>query len=97
MTETTSVRATLHAKGQLTLPKAIREALDAGEGDQIEFVVTAAGDVVVRGFRSIPSDQAWFWTPEWLDGEYEASYEVRHGLLTGPMDGEEFLKTLSQT
>ncbi|MGI8549358.1 MAG: hypothetical protein ACR2PL_00975 [Dehalococcoidia bacterium] len=25
------------------------------------------------------SDQAWFWTPEWLDGELEADAEVAIG------------------
>ncbi|MGC8839513.1 MAG: AbrB/MazE/SpoVT family DNA-binding domain-containing protein, partial [Anaerolineae bacterium] len=30
---------TITAKGQVTIPKAIREALQVGEGDQLLFVV----------------------------------------------------------
>jgi antitoxin PrlF len=35
--------ATLTSKGQLTLPVAIREALEVGPGDRIEFVQVAPG------------------------------------------------------
>jgi antitoxin PrlF len=35
--------ATLTSKGQLTLPVAIRQALDVGPGDRIEFVQVAPG------------------------------------------------------
>jgi hypothetical protein len=29
--------------------------------------------------RLIPADQAWFWTPEWQEGERRASEEVAAG------------------
>lgn len=29
--------------------------------------------------RSIDPDQAWFWTPEWLEGEREADAQVAAG------------------
>jgi antitoxin PrlF len=35
--------ATLTSKGQLTLPVAIRQALDVGPGDRIEFIQVAPG------------------------------------------------------
>jgi AbrB family looped-hinge helix DNA binding protein len=40
--------ATLTSKGQLTLPKAIRERLRLGAGDRVDFVVTDDGTVVMR-------------------------------------------------
>lgn len=40
--------ATLTSKGQVTIPKAVRELLNVDAGDQIDFVVTERGDVVVR-------------------------------------------------
>lgn len=40
--------ATLTSKGQLTLPKKVREALGLKAGDQVDFVMDAAGDVRVR-------------------------------------------------
>ena len=40
--------ATLTSKGQLTLPKIIRERLHLGAGDRVDFVVTDDGTVVLR-------------------------------------------------
>ena len=40
--------ATLTSKGQVTIPKAVREALRIDSGDQIDFVFTDRGDVLVR-------------------------------------------------
>ncbi len=40
--------ATLTSKGQLTLPKKVREALGLKPGDQVDFVMDAAGEVRVR-------------------------------------------------
>jgi antitoxin PrlF len=40
--------ATITSKGQVTLPKKVREALKVGPGDQIDFVVEDSGQVSVR-------------------------------------------------
>lgn len=40
--------ATLTSKGQLTLPKAIRDRLRLGVGDRVDFVVEDDGTVVLR-------------------------------------------------
>lgn len=40
--------ATLTSKGQLTLPKAIRDRLHVQTGDLVEFVVDSAGEIRVR-------------------------------------------------
>ncbi len=40
--------STLTSKGQLTVPKAIRDRLGLHEGDRVEFRVTADGRVVVE-------------------------------------------------
>jgi AbrB family looped-hinge helix DNA binding protein len=40
--------ATLTSKGQITLPKAIRELLRLDTGDTVEFVVAESGEVQVR-------------------------------------------------
>jgi AbrB family looped-hinge helix DNA binding protein len=72
-------RARVRAKAQLTLPEEIRRALHVGEGDEVEFSLHDDGTVTVRGFVSIPTDQAWFFTPEWLAGEQEADNEIAEG------------------
>ena len=43
--------ATLTSKGQLTLPKPIRELLRLDTGDAVDFVVAADGTVQVRAGR----------------------------------------------
>ena len=43
---------TLTCKGQLTLPKGIRDRLNVQTGDTIEFVIEPDGRIVVRTGRS---------------------------------------------
>jgi len=71
-----TTRVKVRPKAQLTLPDEIRRALHIGEGDEVEFAVHDDGTVTVRGYVSIPTDQAWFFTPVWLAGEREADEEI---------------------
>lgn len=41
-------RATITSKGQLTVPKEVREALKVQTGDQVEFILQAPGRVLLR-------------------------------------------------
>ena len=74
-----TARVKIRPKAQLTLPEEIRHTLHVGEGDEVEFAVHDDGTVTVRGYVSIPTDQAWFFTPEWLAGEREADQELAAG------------------
>lgn len=40
--------ATMTIKGQLTMPKAIRDRLRIGPGDLVDFIVTESGAIEVR-------------------------------------------------
>jgi antitoxin PrlF len=40
--------STLTSKGQITVPKLIREHLHVAEGDQVDFAIAANGDVVMH-------------------------------------------------
>ena len=40
--------ATITSKGQITLPKEIRDHLKLAEGDRVEFIIDASGEVRVR-------------------------------------------------
>lgn len=40
--------ATLTSKGQITLPKQVREHFHLGEGDRLEFVIRSDGEVLVQ-------------------------------------------------
>src|ERR1700758_2536638 len=74
-----SARVKVRPKAQLTLPEEIRRALHISEGDEVEFAVHDDGTITVRGFVSIPTDQAWFFTPQWLAGEREADDDIAAG------------------
>lgn len=41
-------QATLTSKGQVTIPKAVRERLELKAGDRIDFIVSEAGEAVIR-------------------------------------------------
>src|SRR5260370_12671929 len=87
-------------KAQLTLPEEIRRALHIGEGDEVEFAVHEDGTVTIRGYVSIPTDQAWFFTPEWLAGEREADEEIAAGRGTAHESADDMfahLDTLGPT
>ena len=40
--------ATLTSKGQVTIPKAIRESLRLHAGDKVEFVITESKEAILR-------------------------------------------------
>ncbi len=40
--------STLTSKGQITLPRDVRERLQLAQGDRVTFMVQATGDVVLR-------------------------------------------------
>ena len=40
--------ATITSKGQVTIPKAVRDMLDLHKGDKIHFLVTKKGEVLIR-------------------------------------------------
>lgn len=41
-------QATVTTKGQVTIPKAVREQLELREGDRIDFIVNDSGEAVIR-------------------------------------------------
>ncbi len=41
-------QATLTTKGQVTIPKVIRDQLDLKAGDRIDFIVSDSGEAVIR-------------------------------------------------
>ena len=86
-------RAVVMSRGQITLPREIREALHVEEGDDVAFVVEA-GLVSMRGLKSIPAEQSWFWTDAWQAGEREASEQVAAGQGTVFDNGDAFLDSL---
>ena len=86
-------RTTLRAKGQLTLPENIRKAARLEEGDLFEAEMTPEG-ILLRPQRLIDATQAWFWSPDWQEGEREADADRAAGRVESFSSGEEFLGAL---
>lgn len=86
-------RAVVRSKGQITLPKAVRDALHLREGDDVAFTVED-GRVTLHGLRSVPADQAWFWDEGWQHGEKEATRELADGEGAVFDDADAFLDSL---
>ena len=85
--------ARVRARGQITLPREIREAAFIEEGDRIDFELTDDG-VLLRVKKDIDASQAWFWTPEWQAGEREAEADIKAGRTKVYTSDEEFLAAL---
>jgi hypothetical protein len=71
-----------------TLPGEVRAALHVGEDDEVAFVDSGRGIVVVQ------ADQAWYWTSEWQKGERAAAADLAAGRTRVFGSGEEFLASL---
>ena len=86
-------RTTLRAKGQLTLPEEIRAAARLEEGDLLEAEITEEG-ILLRPQKVIDATQAWFWTPQWQQGEREADADLAAGRAQTFTSGEDLLEGL---
>lgn len=69
----------LRARGQVTMPREIRERLNVSEGDDLIFSINEQGQVVVERVQVISADQAWFWTDRWQRLEREAQADIDAG------------------
>ncbi len=54
---------TISSKGQISIPKEVRETLHIKKGDQLTFTVEG-GKIILEPVMNIPRSQAWFWTKE---------------------------------
>lgn len=52
--------------------------------------------ILLKPQKVIDSTQAWFWTPEWQDGEREASADIAEGRVEHDRDDESFLASLEE-
>ncbi len=87
-------RARLREKGQVTLPKEVRAALDLHEGDDLVFRINEKGELVIDRVLTIPPDQAWFWTERWQKMEREAQADIEAGRVSRYEDAESAIEAL---
>ncbi|HEY7123945.1 MAG TPA: AbrB/MazE/SpoVT family DNA-binding domain-containing protein [Ktedonobacterales bacterium] len=89
-------KTVMNAQGDLNIPRELREALHVGEHSLFEVEVTPEGELLLRPCGTIDPDQAWFWTPEWQEGERQADREIAEGRVRRHMSDEEFLRSFEQ-
>ncbi len=79
--------------GQITIPAAIRQALNLQEGDYVE--VSLADDrILLTPKQVVDRSQAYFWTAEWQAAEREADEDIRAGRVRVFESVEELLADL---
>ena len=83
----------IRARGQVTIPREIREAAHLEEGDPVEVEMTEDG-ILLRPQKVIDASQAWFWTPAWQAGERRASADIAEGRTEVHETDEAFLASL---
>ena len=88
---TTLVKVT--RSGQITIPAAIRQALDIQEGDYVE-VDLADDRIILTPKQVVDKSQAYFWTDEWQAAEREADEDIRAGRVQTFENVEELLADL---
>jgi hypothetical protein len=66
--------------------------------DELPDTAIDGAAVLLRGIISGPidPDQAWFWTPDWLRGEFQAEAEKAAGNATRYASDDEFLAALDE-
>ena len=80
MTEKKAVYKTrVRSRGQITLPRNLRERLHISEGDDLMFYTNKDGQVVLQPAPEIDPEQAWFWTERWQKMEREADEDLAAG------------------
>lgn len=87
------MRTTVRAKGQVTIPRAVREAARLDEGDLVEVTMTADG-ILLRPLKVVDATQAWFWEPAWQAGEREAERDVAEGRVERYDADEDLLRAV---
>lgn len=83
----------VRAKGQVTIPREIRELAHLDEGDPIEVEMIPEG-ILLKPQKVIEATQAWFWTSAWQAGEREASHDIAEGRVQAYETDEDFLASL---
>lgn len=84
----------LSSKGQVTLPKAVRNAARLMEGDPLKIEVTDEGAILLRPQKMVDASQAWFFAPAWQEGEAAATADIAAGRVTRYTSGDDFLDSL---
>ena len=86
---------TISAKGQVALPKNVRNTLRITTGDQFRVEVSGT-KIVLTPVVTVPKEQAWFWTDA-IQAKVRASEEdYKKGNYKGYTDVDELMRDLKE-
>lgn len=83
----------VRAKGQVTIPREIRERAHLQEGDPVEVEMVPEG-ILLKPQKIIDSTQTWFWSSAWQAGEKAASADIAEGRVEVFESEDDFLDSL---
>ena len=87
----------LRERGQIVIPQAVRKEAHCETGDLLEAIVKD-DTIILRPVKTIPRDQAWFWSEKWQKKEKEADQAIAKGDVVGPFsNSHDALKALKKT
>ena len=76
---------------QITLPKSLLQKINTQEGDYLQPEITDKG-ILLKGVKTVPADQEYFWTPEWQAEERKANKDIAEGRISELIDTKKKLK-----
>lgn len=84
------MKAKVSEKGQVTIPKPVRDKLGIGAGDELDFEVEGGRIVAVKAVEQDPFDDVWgTLPPEALEGmSVDEWIDVMRGPAVPPLPGE---------
>mgnify|MGYP001066964602 CR=1 FL=1 len=84
----------LKTKSQVTIPKQIVRKLNLKPGDKLEFSLNN-NRIIIKPVAIINRSQAWFYAPEWQEGEKEVDRQIKEGKIHSAEDLDELYKKLN--
>lgn len=85
---------TISSKGQIAIPKEVRDTLHIKEGDQLTFSVED-GKIVLEPVINVPRSQAWFWDKEVQDKVQKSEENFKTGKFKRYESVDKLIKDLN--
>ena len=87
----------LDSKDRISLGGKVRKQLAAKlKVDGFEVMFGDEGDILLRPVTTVNSQDAWFWSKGWQEGEREAEEDLKHGRVKKFINVHELIKELDK-
>lgn len=83
----------IREKHQIVIPLTVRKKMHCEVGDLLEATVKNNA-IVLKPVKTIPKDQAWFWSKSWQEKERESQADYDAGRIKKFNSMKELIKDL---